>query len=209
MNAIIDSIIPAVADQADGAAFRSLAAALRFAFDVHGTRTASPLARFQPRRGGGPPSLFADAVERAAWAGAIRRRVFELNRTRQAVLIARYAPQAFPCACRRPCCSGWAVNPEWCDALGILTEASIAAVPATLSSRVLRAGVVRRWAGAEKISIGALADRCGVHRNTAGQHAKAITRWLGAVQVAAEDEAHELLAHPVLHDCAKRAGIPH
>lgn len=185
----IDSIVPASADEADSAAFGSVEAALRFAFGNRWRGEPDSLAQHQKRigRSGAPP--FEDTEERAAWAGAIRRRVDTLDELHVALLVVRFAPRGFPCACRRACCSGWSRNDEWAEAAALVTERALEAVPGTLSPRQLRAGIVRRWAGAERVNLGALADKCGVHRNTAGAHAKAIRKWLEALLRRASDAA--------------------
>lgn len=195
----IDAIIPASADEADRAAFRSVEAALRFAF---GHRRGQPdsLAKHQKReeRAG---SIFEDAEERAAWAGAIRRRISTMHPTRLALVVLKFAPRATPCACRRPCCSGWARNEEWTDACAYLVDQCIAAVPGQISNRQLRAGVVRKWAG-ERVNLGILAERCDVHRNTAGKQGKAIFKWLAQLEHAALREADAcLIGAPVDRVC--------
>lgn len=185
-----EAIIPASADETEGAAFRSLEAALRFAFGNRYRGEPDSLAQHQKRvigRGGAP--RFDDPEERAAWAGVIRRRIETLDELQAAILLVRFAPRAFPCACRRACCSGWSRNEEWVEAAALITDRSIEAVPGTLSPRQLRAGIVRRWAGAERKNLGLLADQCGVHRNTAGTHAKAIRKWLEALLRKASDAA--------------------
>jgi hypothetical protein len=185
----IESIIPVSADEADTAAFRSLDAALRFAFGNRYRGEPDSLAQHQKRTGRGGTPRFEDAEERAAWAGVIRRRIETLDELQAAILIIRFAPRAIPCACRRACCSGWSRNEEWHEAASIVTERAMEAVPGTLSPRQLRAGIVRRWAGAERVNLGMLADKCGVHRNTAGTHAKAIRKWLDALLRKASDAA--------------------
>lgn len=189
---MIETIIPTDAEDADQAAFKSLASALRFAMNNHHAADPGTLARFQVRTRPGS-SIFEDKFERAAWAGDILRRISGLHPTRTAILYVRYAPRSFPCACRRPCCSGHRVNEEWQNALAVVVEAATQAVAGKLSHRQLRAGIVKRWAGAERINIGVLADKCGVHRNTAGEHAKLIKRWLDALLFAAETEAEQCL----------------
>lgn len=184
----IDAIIPASADEAESAAFRSVEAALRFTFGNRHRGEPDSLARHQKRVGAAP--RFADAEERAAWAGDIRRRVATMSDVLQATLIVRFAPRALPCACRRACCSGWARNGEWADAVGMLTERSIEAVAGMISNRQLRDGIVRRWSGAEKVNLGVLADRCAVHRNTAGKQAKLVRSWLEQRHRRALEEAH-------------------
>lgn len=187
----IESILPASADDAEAAAFRSLEAALRFAFGNRHRGEPDSLAQHQKQER--RASRFDSAEERSAWAGVIRRRIATLDPPQPAILVVRYAPRAFPCACRRPCCSGWTTNEEWTEAAAQITERSIEAVPGTLSPRQLRAGIVRRWAGAERVNIGLLADKCDVHRNTAGAHAKAIRKWLEALLRRASNAAEAAL----------------
>jgi hypothetical protein len=107
-----------------------------------------------------------------------------------AMLVLRYCPRTFPCACRRPCCSGASRNAEWDEALAYLVERSTEAIEGKSAQRMLRAGIVRRWAGSDKkVNIGILADVCGVHRDTAGKYAKAIRAWLERLQRRALDAA--------------------
>ncbi len=204
----LETIIPASADEADVAAFRSLDAALRFAFSNRHRGEPDSLAQHQKQVSARAPR-FDSPEERAAWAGAIRRRIGTLGELQVAILVVRYAPRAFPCACRRACCSGWTRNDEWTEAAALLTERSIEAVPGSLSPRQLRAGIVRRWAGAEKVNIGILADRCAVHRNTAGTHAKAIRKWLETAYRKATDDADlALRCTPIDTHCANHARFP-
>lgn len=187
----IDSIVPVSADQADLAAFSGVDAALRFAYGYRQRGLPDTLARYQRR--GGDLSIFDGIEERAAWAGDIRRRIGTLHPTRQAVLIVRFAPRASPCACRRPCCSGWARNEEWTESLSRLVDDAIQAVPGQISNRQLRLGIVRRWAGADRTNLQIIAEKCGVHRNTAGKQAKSIRRWLDQLEAAALQDADNCL----------------
>lgn len=203
----IEAIIPPSADEADTAAFRSVDGALRFAFGYRYRGEPDSLAKHQKREAR-PASIFEDAEDRAAWAGAIRRRIGTMHPSRVALLIVRFAPRATPCSCRRPCCSGWAKNEEWTEAIGRLVEDSLQAVSGQISNRQLRAGVIRKWSGAERVNLGILAEKCGVHRNTAGKQAKAIRKWLEQLERAALDEADNCLAiTPPLRPCAKGAEI--
>lgn len=185
---MIETIIPSGATDESTAAFASLDSALRFAYANQYRQDAGTLARFQKRthRSAG---IFDDKIEAAAWAGDIRRRIGTIHPHRQAILIVRYAPRAHPCACRNGCCSGWRVNNEWRDAMGVLVEAAAQAVAGAITNRQLRAGIVGKWAGADKANLGLLAEKCGVHRNTAGQQAKAIRKWLDQLLFAAEGDA--------------------
>ncbi|MCC6596463.1 MAG: hypothetical protein IT477_08170, partial [Rhodanobacteraceae bacterium] len=92
----IDCIVAATADQSDSAAFRSVEAALRFAYGQRHRGEPDSLARHQKRETRGAP-MFEDAEERAAWAGAIRRRLETLSPARRSVLVVRFAPRALPC----------------------------------------------------------------------------------------------------------------
>lgn len=186
---VAHEIVPQSADDAADAVFRSVEAALRFAFGNRHRGSPDTLARYLKSAMGGAPR-FDDEIERAAWAGDIRRRIDMVPPLSRALLITRFAPKAFPCACRRACCSGWRTNEEWANAAGEVTQRTPEAVPGTLLQRQLCRGVVLRWAKAEKVNIGLLADKCGVHRNTAGRQAKAITKWLDAGLSLAVERAH-------------------
>lgn len=186
----IESIVPVSSDATDGAAFSSVESALRFAYGNRYRGEPDSLAQHQKRiagRGGAP--RFESDEERAAWAGVIRRRISTMHPSRHALLVVRFAPRAFPCSCRRACCSGWAKNDEWVEALATLVADSIVAVSGHVSNRQLRAGIVQRWAGASRVNIGILAEKCGVHRDTAGKQAKLIRRWLDQLERSALDEA--------------------
>ena len=187
----IDCIVAATADQSDSAAFRSVEAALRFAYGQRHRGEPDSLARHQKRETRGAP-MFEDAEERAAWAGAIRRRLETLSPARRSVLVVRFAPRALPCSCRRPCCSGWAKNAEWTEACADLVELCIEAVAGQLANRQLRAGIVRKWSG-ERVNLGILAERCDVHRNPAGKQAKLIRKWLDRLEHQALKEADQCL----------------
>jgi hypothetical protein len=185
---MIETIIPTSADDADRAAFKSLDSALRFAFGNQYRADPGTLARFQKRTHRGS-EIFEDKLEAAAWAGDIRRRIGTVHPHRLAILFVKYAPRGFPCACRNACCSGWKANEEWRDAIGIVVEAAVLAVPGAMSNRQLRAGIVQKWSGADRVNLGVLAEKCGVHRNTAGTQTKAIRKWLDHLFHAAQDEA--------------------
>lgn len=183
----IDALAPqVVGDRAAGALFETIEEALRFAFEsAERGAGQGTLARLQKPRGG--PSRFDDKAERVGTRGLIRRRIETLSTLHQAVLAVRFAPRSFPCSCRSECCSGRRRNREWAEAVGAVVDAAVA--PTGVTKRNLLEGVVKRWCGAEKVNIGILADRCEVHRNTAGKLAKTITKWLSATELAALDRA--------------------
>ena len=185
----IEAILPQGADSADAAAFSSIEGALRFAFGNRYRGEPDSLAQHQKRTGRGGAPRFESDEERAAWAGVIRRRISTMHPSRHALLVVRFAPRAFPCACRRACCSGWAKNDEWAEALATLVADSIVAVAGHVSNRQLREGVIQRWAGVARVNVALLAEKCGVHRDTAGKQAKLIRKWLDLLERSALDEA--------------------
>lgn len=183
----IDAIVPESADRADRAAFSSVESALRFCFGNRYRGEPDSLAKHQ-KRIGARDERFEDSEERAAWAGDILRRIGPLGEERIAILVLKYAPRGFPCACRRPCCSGWQKNELWEEAFGTIVG-RYDFETGTAVQRQLRAGILRRWVGTDRINIGILADKAGVHRNTAGKHAKAMRVWLDKLHREALDAA--------------------
>jgi hypothetical protein len=179
-------IVQLIGEREAGALFETIEDALRFAFEsTERGAGQGTLARLQKPRGG--PVVFDDRLERVGTRGVIRRRLETLSDLHQAILVARFAPRSFPCSCRSECCSGRRRNREWAEAVGAVVSAAGAATD--VEKRGLVEGAVKRWCGAEKVDLGLLADRCGVHRNTAGKHAKAVTKWLHETELGALNQA--------------------
>lgn len=139
-------------------------------------------------------------VNGAGQAGMIRSELARLDPLHQAVLVASIAPADIPCHCRVSCCSGRKVNPEWQEAMSVLTTAAAAgALSGCVSNGRLRSALIQRLFGA-KFTLVALAEQFDVDENTAGAHHAKLKRWLfgGADQKGKGDE-------PGLHQQAYRA----
>lgn len=140
-------------------------------------------------------------IDGAAQAGMIRRLVSGLGPLHESIIMARFLPRTLSCACGSVCCSGVAPNLEWRAAVRRIADIALTHTPACLSSMQLRMGVVGKHFG-EPVELGALADRCMVHRNTASKHAGLILRWLRGhparhgrpAEVGEEDQAQQRLA---------------
>ncbi|MDR0770814.1 MAG: DNA-binding protein [Burkholderiales bacterium] len=149
------------------ALFSSSHNALLFAFSYSlQQRAPSPMDRLfrTPRTGKGLSGL-----DGAAQAGMIRAELEAVGEYAVAVLTSRVAPRSISCECRRPCCCGHRANPEWSDAIGWLAMYMVRELAGTATHYRLRRGSVERYFGVG-VKLGALADLCGVHRNTAGEH---------------------------------------
>lgn len=96
--------------------FKSAHDALVFAFNYSGQAFAR--ATIVPMRAKG---IGLGGLDGAAQAGMIKAEVKNIDRLMQAFLIARFAPSAIPCNCKRPCCSGRRSNEEWTNAIGVLS----------------------------------------------------------------------------------------
>lgn len=64
-----------------------------------------------------------DSTDAAGQAGLIFRTLGELKGAPMATLVAAALPMGIPCHCRRPCCSGRSLNPDWREAVDILAAA--------------------------------------------------------------------------------------
>ncbi|ODA19957.1 hypothetical protein A9G00_43560 [Achromobacter xylosoxidans] len=117
-------------------------------------------------------------LDGAGQAGMIRAELAQLRPLQQAALIASAAPAQIPCECRVSCCSGWKVNPEWRDAMSVLSTAAAAgALSGCISNGRLRSALIQRHFGAE-ISLLKLAERHEVSERTAEAHSARLKRWL-------------------------------
>lgn len=120
-------------------------------------------------------------LDGAGQAGMIRAELARLSPIEQAVLVAHAAPSQVPCACGVACCSGWKTNPEWQDAMSVLTSAAASgALSGCVSNGRLRSALIQRIFGA-KVTLAALAERHDVDENTAGAHHAKLKRWLFGV----------------------------
>lgn len=117
-------------------------------------------------------------LDGAGQAGMIRAELARLSPIDQAVLVAHAAPAQIPCNCGIACCSGWRVNPEWQDAMSVLTSAAASgALSGCVSNGRLRSALIQRLFGA-KVTLTELAERFEVDDKTASAHQAKLKRWL-------------------------------
>ncbi len=117
-------------------------------------------------------------LDGAGQAGMIRAELARLKPIEQAVLVAHAAPSQIPCACGIACCSGWKTNPEWQDAMSVLTSAAASgALSGCVSNGRLRSALIQRLFGA-KVTLAELAERYDVDDKTASAHHAKLKRWL-------------------------------
>ncbi|WP_069267407.1 hypothetical protein [Paraburkholderia nodosa] len=155
--------------------FRTPQDALVFAFNYSmQTRDRSAVDRLaspSPRTGKG-----LSGNDGAGQAGMIRRELQQLTELERAVLVARFAPKAWPCTCGHACCSGYTPNPEYQAAISLLTEKVMSALAGRLVHYQLRRGLIEKAAG-RKVEVKALAIKCEVSEKTAGEHWQLIKLW--------------------------------
>lgn len=156
--------------------FNSAHSALVFAFNFSGQSYDRPMMN---RMADGPKRSGKGLVglDGAGQAGMIRGEVAVLGKLHEAIVTAYYAPHSMPCDCRKPCCSGSKINPEWSDAIGFITQAAIGQLSGACSNYRLRRAIVSRNFG-EKCSLVDIANACGVNRDTASAHNEKISLWL-------------------------------
>lgn len=117
-------------------------------------------------------------LDGAGQAGMIRAELARLSPVDQAVLVVHAAPLQIPCGCGIACCSGWKVNPEWQDAMSVLTSAAASgALSGCVSNGRLRSALIQRLFGA-KVTLAELADRYDVDEKTVSAHQTKLKRWL-------------------------------
>lgn len=117
-------------------------------------------------------------LDGAGQAGMIRAELARLSPIEQAVLVAHAAPAQISCGCGIACCSGWKVNPEWQDAMSVLTSAAASgALSGCVSNGRLRSALIQRLFGA-KVTLVELAERYDVDEKTASAHHAKLKRWL-------------------------------
>jgi len=158
------------------ALFKSADAALTFAYNFSGQSYDRPTMN---RMADGPsrPGKGLSGLDGAGQAGLIRSEIAELGPFQVAIVTAFYAPHTLPCSCRRSCCSGSRENPEWAEAIGLITQMAIGQLSGHGSNHRLRRGIVTKCFRA-KLSIIELADQCNVNRDTASDHNAKIALWL-------------------------------
>lgn len=159
--------------------FNSAHSAMLFAFNFAHQAYEPPLMN---RLAWGPLAGISKGLsgnDGAAQSGMILSRLARLTIHQQNVLIAKFAPRTWPCSCRAPCCSGRKRNDMWEQAISYLAQVAAAeALPGCVSNNRLRVGIIKRIFGDKSMTLEQLAEKTGVHINTAKNHSKAIKRWL-------------------------------
>lgn len=118
--------------------------------------------------------VFLEETRRVA---AVHTELDQLTSIERAAIIARFAPRSFPCACCRPCCTGYTPNPEWEQAIRDLTNAALVPLAGHLSHYLVRRKLVEEVFGV-KVKLEQLAEKASVNKNTVTAHRKIIRLWL-------------------------------
>lgn len=159
--------------------FASAHNALLFAFNFSGQQYDRPMMN---RLADDPIDYVSkglSGMDGAAQAAMVFNKLFHLPPLYQYIVFATYAPRSIPCACRYPCCSGQKRNELWHACIQMIEEAAITqALPGCVSHRLLRRGLVMRAFGDKSIVMADLAEKAGVHRDTATNQASRIKIWL-------------------------------
>ena len=92
-----------------------------------------------------------------------------LSELHQHILTARFTPQNVVCQCARTCCKGFHPTLRWLCSTAWLSDFVGNVYPKLVSHRRLRDGIVARHFG-DKVLLGDIAKRCGVHINTMSKH---------------------------------------
>lgn len=167
--------------------FKNSYDAMRYAFSYSTEQYAqtpmSKLMRTSGGRVGSGKGLVGN--DGAGQSGMIRERIDDaLSALHVAIIVAKFAPTWQPCSCKSPCCSGHKRNPEWEAAIVYLTEHMVTVLAGCVSHRQLRRFLVERYFGADKdpagrkLTMEAVARKCGVNRDTAAAHNAKITQYL-------------------------------
>lgn len=179
------------------AVFRTVRGALMFAMNfTHGTLKRPTLVEMM---GGGTVGRGLGGLDGAAQAGMIRAELERVSPQRRSIIIARCASPTLSCSCKACCCRGWKENPEWGEAINHLTGCVLEqGLAGTVSHyRLRRAMVVRYFLGkaavGPKQSLVEISRVCGVHRNTASVHNKAVVEHLKREEQLATYEIEGLL----------------
>lgn len=186
----------------DTGLFRSSHAALTFAYSFCSDQYDRPamLKLAAPVTGDGRG---LGGLNGAGQAGMIRGEVAALGQLREAMVAAYFSPHTLPCSCKAACCSGSRLNPEWQEAISIITRAALSQLSGHLSNYRLRESIVIRnfTRSKDRGTIQDMAEACGVDRDTASQHNAIISEWLsgtprkkqGAVETPVAGEIHKAL----------------
>ncbi len=194
---VADDVLIATADTEPGTAvFDSAESALRFLFrQPLSSKQRDSLANLQQRGESLGSRNWRDAALRPpGTAGQLWDRLRPMSDAHMAVLILQYAPHSYPCDCARLCCARWAHNPERIAAVRYMNDRSAQALAGSMSSYQLRDGYVRRWGRDKNVKLNRLAEKCGVHEDTASQQNRKVAAYLSDVYKHALAQAETLLS---------------
>ncbi|WP_237173026.1 DNA-binding protein [Paracandidimonas lactea] len=170
--------------------FQSAHAALVYAFNYSGQAYDRPIMNRMADDPVEAVSKGLSGLDGAGQAGMIFNKLQHLPPLYQYIVFATYAPRSIPCSCRYPCCSGHKRNEFWHACIRQIEEAAITqALPGCVSHRVLRRGIIQREFGDKSLSLAELAEKAGVHRDTATNHASKIRAWLHGQKAKSGHEA--------------------
>lgn len=159
--------------------FSSAHDALTFAFNFSAQQYERPLMN---RLADSPTKVVSkglSGMDGAGQAGLIFCALERLKPLHQFIVFATYAPRELPCSCRYPCCSGQKRNELWEECMIAIEEAAVTgALSGCVTVRTLRRGLVKMAFGDKSATLAELAERAGVHENTASNHYSRIRQWL-------------------------------
>lgn len=159
-------------------------------------RSALIRAAFRPR----PRVGRLNAVDKSAQAGFILQEFAKLDSRHQTVLTGLLVRSHRPCACRRPCCSGWAIDLRWAKAVEdtclLLKEAGdVLRVPGKrgLSTQPsLRRAIVTSFYKKTEVTLVELAGIAECSQITAAKHRGWIVEYLEQTETEAWQEIASL-----------------
>ncbi|MCL2076337.1 MAG: hypothetical protein FWH15_07875 [Betaproteobacteria bacterium] len=154
--------------------FKSVHHALTFAYNFEG----QPERPLMNRMGkGSEPGIGLGGLDGAAQAGFIRAEVEQLGTLAEAIIIARFAPHTLPGldgSCRRK-------NPLWRVAISVIADRArtsvLAGCDTTSETRLAYVKLLYAHQN-ERVNLKKIAERSGIHRNTAQSHARRVREWL-------------------------------
>lgn len=174
------------------APFRHTVDALRFLFNsdrVVCSRSAVSRMADMTR---GEPGLLSGLDGAATAASAQAMLTGRLTQAQVMVLACRYAPIKLRCECKAGCCSGWAINPQWQNAISyIAQEVKLKAFQGTDKSH-LQFVVAVLWKEYAK-QKGALTDvgtSLGMSLGTCTNHRRRVLNWLLSPETGLEEVAY-------------------
>lgn len=152
--------------------FASSSSALKFAFEYsmaqYGLNILATLAGNAPPAGRGLVGL-----DGAAQAGMILREVFDLTDVQAYILTAIFCKSKTEC----DCCGGLVDRPEKRQAIKALADLCSYVMSGHIQNNRFREAMVARYFG-DKCSLGDMAVRYRVDRDTASKHYGKVAKWL-------------------------------